>query len=82
MWVWPTRSQGVIRVKEHSCPTCGQSYGCPRGEADCGSPHVFDCHGCYQRRYRKELKALGGTVAARFGDDIGCAGYGDFCYAH
>ena len=23
-----------------------------------------------------------GTVAARFGDDIGCAGYGAFCYAH
>ena len=19
-------------MKEHSCPTCGQSYGCPRGE--------------------------------------------------
>jgi hypothetical protein len=69
-------------VKEHHCPTCGQSYGCPRGEPGCGSPHVYDCHCCYQRRYRKELMALAGAVAQRFGDEQGCFGNGDFSYAH
>ncbi|MBZ5628802.1 MAG: hypothetical protein LAO06_08045 [Acidobacteriia bacterium] len=64
-------------MKHHYCPTCERPYGCPRAEADCGSPNVYDCHGCYQRRYRKELAALVASVAARFGDDQSCAGYGD-----
>jgi hypothetical protein len=69
-------------VKHHFCPTCEQPYDCPRSEAACGSPHVYDCHRCYQRRYRKELDALVAQMATRFGDDQSCAGYGDFCYAH
>jgi hypothetical protein len=43
---------------------------------------VYDCHCCYQRRYRKELATLAASVATRFHDDQSCAGYGDFCYAH
>lgn len=69
-------------MKEHHCPTCGQSYGCPRGEAICGSPRVYDCHCCYQRRYREELAALASAVATRFGDDQASAGFSDFCHAH
>ncbi len=66
----------------HFCPTCEQTYRCPRAEEDCGSPHMYDCHCCYQRRYRKELNTLATDVAFRFFDDQSCAGYGDFCYAH
>ncbi|MBZ5523498.1 MAG: hypothetical protein LAP21_14790 [Acidobacteriia bacterium] len=69
-------------MKHHYCPTCQQPYGCPRGEADCGSPHVYDCLCCYQRRHRQELAALVASVVTRFGDDQSCAGYGDLCYAH
>ncbi len=43
---------------------------------------MYDCHCCYQRRYRKELNTLATDVAFRFFDDQSCAGYGDFCYAH
>jgi hypothetical protein len=68
-------------VKHHYCPTCRQPYGCPRREADCASPHVYDCHGCYQRRYRNELTALIGTLAMRFGKEQGSSGYGDSCCA-
>jgi hypothetical protein len=69
-------------VKHHFCPTCEQHYACPRGEPECGSPETYDCHCCYQRRYRRELQALVATVATKFADDQGCAGYGDFCHAH
>ena len=67
-------------MKDHFCPTCEQPYRCPRGEMDCGSPHVYDCPCCYQRRYCHELKALVSTVAASFGDSPGPTGEGDLCY--
>ncbi len=68
-------------MKHHLCPTCGQRYGCPSGGTNCGSPHVYDCICCYQRRYRKELEALAAAVAFKY-EDQSCAGHGDFCYAH
>ncbi len=66
----------------HFCPTCERRYRCPRSEGDCGSPHVYDCHCCYQRRYVQQLSALAVEVACRFFDDRSCAGHGDFCNAH
>jgi hypothetical protein len=53
-------------VKHHFCPTCEQPYACQRGEPDCGSPELYDCMCCYQRRYRQELTSLAGALAARF----------------
>jgi hypothetical protein len=50
--------------------------------AECGSPHLYECHCCYQRRYHQEIKALVVAVAATLADDQSCFGYGDFCYAH
>ncbi len=69
-------------MKQHFCPTCEQPYGCPRTEAGCGSPDVYDCHCCYLRRHREQLNLLLAEVTARFGDDQSCYGYGKFCYAH
>lgn len=66
----------------HLCPSCGQPYGCPRGETECGSPYVFDCHYCYLTRHWRELQYAVADVADRFGIPDGCAGFGDFCHAH
>ncbi len=69
-------------MKHHFCPSCEQRYGCPRGEANCGSPDVYDCLACYRARHRKQLEALIEAVEARFGFGDACAGFGDFCNAH
>ncbi len=69
-------------MKHHFCPTCEQRYCCPRGEENCGSPHIYDCHCCYTRRHRKELAALLAALTTRFAEDQSCAGSGDFCLAH
>ena len=66
----------------HQCPSCGEHYGCPRGETACGSPYEFDCHSCYLQRYWRELQFVVASVADRFGKDNGCTGLGEFCHAH
>ncbi len=78
------RSRATLgdRVMHHFCPTCEQSYSCPRGETDCGSPQIYDCYCCYVRRHKMELSALIASVTMRFGDDPSCTAYGDCCFAH
>ena len=69
-------------MTHHFCPTCERPYGCPRAEEDCGSPQVYDCYRCYLHRYQKEIFLLLAAVSSRFGDDHGCAGYADPCFAY
>ncbi len=69
-------------MKLHICPTCDQFYSCELGQADCGSPYMYDCYVCYRARHRKQLEALLDAVEVRFGFGDACAGFGDFGHAH
>ena len=54
-------------MKRHECPTCGQGYGCPRNDGNCGSPLVYDCFFCYISRYARDLERSARAIADRFG---------------